>query len=257
MRKPELRQLTVAELIVDPNVQRSLDRARAARIADELDMNAIGVITVSRRPNGTYHVVDGQHRVEAIRLAGGDGERVQCRIFEGLTVMEEAHLFRLLNNTTRLMAIDKFKVRVVEGEPVAVFISDALARHGWKVELQSAGQSFSAVAAAERIYNRDKDAVERTISTITRAWGHTNAGVDGRIFEGLGLVFARYGSAVDDSDLVERLARYAGGPARLLGNARGMKDLLRVTVVAGVAEVIVELYNVRRKTRALPPWRSQ
>lgn len=256
MRKPELKQLPVQDLIVDPNVQRALDRSRASRIAEELDMHAIGVITVSRRTNGSYHVVDGQHRVEALRLAGGDNEKVTCRIFDGLTIEGEAKLFRLLNNTTKLQAIDKFRVRVVEGEPTAVDISQILAAHGWKVNLQSTAGYFSAVAAAERIYLRDRDAFERTIVTVTRAWGHDAAAVDGRLVEGIGLVYARYGDALGDADLVEKLARYPGGPGHLLGNARGMKDLMRITLVVAVADIVVELYNKGRRTRAVPPWRS-
>lgn len=256
MRKPEIRQLPVSGLIVDPNVQRSPDRGRAAKMAENLDLNAIGIVTVSKRANGSYHVIDGQHRVEALRLAGGEEEKVTCRVFEGLTLEDEARMFRLLNNTVKLTAIDRFRVRVVEGEPVAAGINETLARHGWKIMLASGEAAFSAVAAAERIYNRDPAALERAIVTVTRAWGHDSAGTDGRLFEGLGMVLARYGSAVDDTELVERLARYPGGPGRLLGKARGMTEVLRITLTVAVADVLVELYNARRRTRALPPWRS-
>lgn len=256
MRKPELRQLPVAGLIVDPNVQRSLDRGRVAKIAEDLDLSAVGVITVSHRGNGSYHVIDGQHRVEALRLAGGDGEKISCRIFDGLTIEDEARLFRLLNNTAKLQALDKFRVRVVEGEPVATAITQILAKHGWKIYPALGDGHFSAVVAAERIYNRDQNAFERTLTTITRAWGHDYAGVDGRIFEGIGLVYARYGSAIDDSQLADRLARRGGGPNRLLGDARGFRDMYRLSVTVGVADIIVELYNARRKTQAVAPWRS-
>jgi hypothetical protein len=256
MAKPEQRLLPVSGLIVDPNVQRPLDRSRVAKIADDLDLSAIGVVTVSHRGNGSYHVIDGQHRVEALRLAGGDGEKVLCRIFDGLTVEEEARLFRLLNNTVRLQALDKFRVRTVEGEAVATAITQILAKHGWKINPALGDGSFSAVVAAERIYNRDPQAFERTLITVTRAWGHDTSGVDGRIFEGIGLVYARYGSAVDDSQLADRLARRGGGPNRLLGDARGFRDMYRLSVVVGVADIVVELYNARRKTQALAPWRS-
>lgn len=256
MAKPTIRQLPVSALIVDPNVQRPLDRARSARIAEDLDLSAIGVISVSHRGNGSYHIIDGQHRVEALRLAGGENETVSCRIFEGLTLADEARLFRLLNSTVRDQALNKFKVRVVEGDPIATAINAMLAKHGWKIQPQLGDGNFGAVVAAERIYSRDPQAFERTLVTITRAWGHDGAGVDGRIFEGIGLVFARYGSAVDDSNLADRLARRAGGPGRLLGDARGFRDMYRLSVPVGVADIIVELYNARRKTQALPPWRS-
>lgn len=256
MANAEQKLLPVSKLIVDPNLQRNLDRQRAARIAEDLDPAAIGVITVSRRANGSYHIIDGQHRVEALRLAGGDKEQVNCRVFTGLSAEDEARMFRLLNNTTRLQALDKFRVRVVEGEKVATHISDLLAKYGWKVALSGADGTFIAVVSAERVYLRDPVAIERTIATITRAWGHTTTGTDGRIVEGLGMVYARYGSAVDDNDVVDRLAKYAGGPNRLLGNARAVRDMYRISVGSAVADIVVELYNARRKTRALAPWRT-
>lgn len=256
MRKPERRQLSVSTLIVDPSVQRGLDHNRIAKIADDLDVDAVGVITVSHRGNGTYHVIDGQHRVQALRLAGGDAEKVECRVFDGLSIEAEARLFRLLNNTAKLQALDKFRVRVVEGEPVAMAIQDILIKHGWKVAGGTGDGAFSAVTAVERIWARDPAAIERTIITITRAWGHIAAASNGSVVEGIGLVYARYGDTIEDKSMVDRLARYPGGPARLIGAARGIADTYRMKVTIGVADLVVELYNSQRKTKALPPWRA-
>lgn len=256
MRRPDTRQLPVSALIVDPNVQRGVDRNRVAKIADDLDLAAVGVITVSHRGNGSYHVIDGQHRVEALRLAGGDCEKITCRIFEGLSIEDEARMFRLLNNTARLQAMDKFKVRVVEGEPAAVAIGGLLAKHGWKVAGGAQDGNFAAVAAIERVYNRDPDAVERAITTITRAYGHSSDGMHMAIVEAVGNIYARYGDGIDDAALADRMARYAGGPARLVGAARGIADTYRISVASSVADILIERYNANRRTRAVPPWRA-
>ncbi len=264
MPKPENRALQVSELMVDPNVQRTCDYGRAQKIADELDMDALGIITVSRRPNGFNHIVDGQHRVEGVRLARGDEQRVPCRIHFGLTREEEARLFRLLNNTARPTAIDKFRIRVVEGEPVAVAISEVLGVHGWKVEGSPVEGSFASVVAIERVWRREPDAVERTIATITNAWGRTTKGSNGGIVEGIGLVYARFGDAVDDFALADKLSRFGGKsardiadrPARLIGAARGIAETYGWPVSKGVADLVVETYNKGRTTRALPAWRD-
>jgi len=68
-------------------------------------------------------------------------------------------------------------------------------------------------------------------------------------------VYARYGSAVDDGEFVDKLSKF-GTPAQLLGKAHALGDLIRRTVVACVAEIAVETYNAKRRTRALPPWRT-
>src|SRR5690606_9860472 len=236
MQKPELRPITVSSLIVDPELQRNLDQRRVNKIAEELDMDAIGGITVSHRPNGSYHFVDGQHRVAAVRIAKGDYEKVMCRVFIGLTTEEEARLFRLLNNTTKPQAIDLFRVRVIEGDEAAVRIADIVAGHGWRIEQQSLSGCFSAVAAAERVYRLDPVALERTIATVTRAWGHDPSSVDGRIVEGIGLVYARYSTAVDSGDMTDRLSRTFTANA-LLGRARALRDIIGGTVPRAVAEI--------------------
>lgn len=262
MHKPELKQLPVSILAVDRRVQRSsLDPRRAAKIAAELNRDALGVITVSRRIDGQHVIVDGQHRVEGLRIAGQGAGTVLCRVFTGLTLAEEAEMFRLLNNTAKVQYLDLFRVRVIEGDPVAVASAEIIERHGWKVSLNGGhDRYFNAVQAFERIYTRSRDkkpnAAEQALVTITTAWGHIGSAVDGRIFEGVGLLYLRYGAAVDTGEFVARLAKFPGGPGALLGKARGLRELIGGQVSHAVAEICVEFYNQRRKTRALPPWRA-
>lgn len=257
MHRPKVMQLPIRQLIVDPNVQRGLDRRRVTRIANELDVHALGVITVSQRPDGTYVVIDGQHRIEACKEAGRGELQVTARVYAGLTLPEEATLFRLLNNTAKPQFVDIFRVRVVEGEEVAVAVSQLAERYGWKVSVaRTASGSLLAIQSLEAVFRKDPIAAERTMATITRAWGHDPAGTDGRIIAGLGLVYARYQDAVDVENLADRLARRGGGPNKLLGDARGLAELIHTTVARAMAEVLVELYNSRRKTKALPAWRS-
>lgn len=254
MPQSEIRQLATEMLIVDPAIQRSLDRRRVAKMVADYDAEAVGVLTVSRRTNGSYHIVDGQHRHAAARLALGESAELACRVFTGLSTEDEARLFRLLNNTAKPQAIDLFRVRVIEGDPAATDIDRMIRNAGWDIKIASDPHAFSAVAAADRVYKADPCALEKSITTISKAWGHDEA--DGRVFEGIGLLFARYGEAIELTALAERLSVFPGGQRALLGKARGLADLMSVPVVKAVAEVVVEVYNARRKTKALPAWRS-
>lgn len=256
MLKPQLKQLPVSVLSVDPDLQRGQDARRVAKIEAEFDEGALGVITVSQRGTGTLHVVDGQHRVAAARLARGEDFKMPARVFTGLSTEEEARLFRLLNNTAKPTAVDLFRIRVLEGDPVAVEIDRILGKHGWRIYLQTADGFFAATAAAERVYRADPEAVEHAISTVTRAWGKDRSGADGRIFEGIGMLFARYGDLLDQQDLVDRLSR-SGTPGQLIGKARGLRELIGGTLTSALAEIVVEMYNARRRTRGLPAWRTK
>lgn len=251
MPSSEIRSLALKSLATDPDVQRSLDTRRVDKIAEDFDPNALGVITVSHRGGGTYFVVDGQHRAAAARIVKGDDWKISCRVFDGLSLEEEAGMFRLLNNTARVGALDLFRVRVIEGEKVAVYVDEMLTRHGLRV----GPGAFMAVTAAERIYNRDPMALERTLGVTVRAWGREGAAVDGRIIEGVGLVFARYGDAIDADSLGERLARNSDA-ASLIGRAHTFREMIKKSVVQCIAEIVVEIYNKQRSTRALPSWRS-
>lgn len=250
----QIRLIAAHQLIVDPAVQRNLDQRRVTTIAAAYDGEAVGVLTVSQRANGTYHIVDGQHRHAAARIAIGESVELPCRVFTDLTLQDEARLFRLLNNTNKVQAIDRFKVRVIEGEPAAVDIDRIIRHAGWKIGAVPSSHYFGAVAAADRLYKAAPAAVERSIMTITKAWGHDEA--DGRVFEGIGLLYARYGESVDLMELTNRLSVFPGGQRALLGKARGLANLLSTGVANAIAEVVVELYNSRRKTKALPAWRS-
>jgi len=252
----KIQKLPIGKLVVDSTIQRALDRGRVAKMVAEFDPMALGTVVVSRRDNGSYHILDGQHRTEAARLVLGDEAEISCEVFEGLTKPEEAHMFRVLNNTAKLQALDKFRVRVEEGEPVALAINDMLAKYGWVANASKSVGSLAAVAACERVHLRSPEALERALATVTRAWGHDIVGANASIVEGLGLIYARYEEQIDQADLTKRLATYAGGPEKLLGHARGFRDMYRLPVHVGVADLVVELYNQRRKTTAIPAWRA-
>ncbi len=254
MRKSETKDVPLDLLKVDPRVQRPENHRRVLRIAAELNLDALGLVCVSHRDDGDYYLIDGQHRIAALRVAGPPARPVACEVFTGLNMAEEAAMFRLRNNTAKVGYLDRFLVRVVEGDPRATDVEQTLKRHGWTINPNNQNGSFTAVAAYEKIHRLDAVAAERAIAAITRAWGHDRNGADFRIVEGIGLVYARYGDAVNTDDLTNRLAKFPGGASALLGKARGLHNLRGGVVPQAVADLVVELYNTRRKTKGLTPW---
>lgn len=255
--KPAIVTIAPELLMVDPAVQRDLDPRRVTRMAENLDLDAVGVLTVSLRTGGEMAIVDGQHRRAALLEAGRGAIATECKLFRGLALQQEAALFRLLNATSKPSAIDLFRVRVVEGEEVAVGASRLIESFGWRISLRNNSEHFGAVVAFERIFRRDPAAAGAALGTVTKAWGHDRGGADGRLIEGLGLVFLRYGDALDGAFLSARFAKQPGGAAALIGKARGLASMLSVTVPQAVAEVTVGIYNHHRRRQLLPPWRSE
>jgi hypothetical protein len=249
----ELVERKVGDLWVDPNVQRSLKKARVTTMAADFQPAALGVLTTSHRSPKRIHIIDGQHRYRAAEAAEYTGV-IQTMQYHGLSIPEEAALFRLLNTSEKVSRIDQFLIACVEQDPSAVELAGFLANHGWAVGTSATESRLSAIGALERVYALSPDAADATLHVLTVAFGHRPAAVQGSLIEGLGRVLAKYGRDVDLDDLAKRLAGAPGGPDGLLGNARGRSVTKTGNLSKQVARIIVELYNQRRRTTALPEW---
>lgn len=249
----EMIERKVGDLWVDPNVQRNLKKARVAKMAADFRPDALGVLTTSFRSPKRIHVIDGQHRYRAAEAAAHTGT-IQTMEYHGLTVPEEAALFRLLNTTEKVSRIDQFLIACVEQDPAAVRLAGFLNDHGWAVGGSATEARLSAIGSLERVFALSPEAADGTLAVLTLAFGHRAAAVQGALLEGLGRMLAKYGRDVDLDDLTQRLAKVPGGPDGLVGNARGQQLTRTGNLSTQVARVITNLYNQRRRTTALPEW---
>src|SRR4029077_5146505 len=112
-----LDNLRVAE---EGNGQRELTQGRVDRILGSgFDPELMGYPGVSER-DGHFWILDGQARVGALKQWLGEwkGQQVQCRVFIGLTVEQEAEIFLELNDFKQVSAFAKFLNAVTAGRPV-------------------------------------------------------------------------------------------------------------------------------------------
>jgi ParB-like chromosome segregation protein Spo0J len=248
-----IEQLSIESLGIDRRVQRECNHTWVAKIARDFDPNQLGIITVSRRDDGCVVVLDGQHRIEALRRVGLEGHEVDCRVLVGLTLEEEARTFRLLNNTSKPNLIDHFLVRVVEGDEVALDVKKILAKFGWQPSRNKIAGSFSAISTLEVIYRSDRQAAWWTIQTVTEAWGNCLAAAHGQIIAGLGGVYQRHGDEVNLSRMVQRLG--AIDPLEFLTRARALAAARGRRVGAAVSELAIAEHN-RGRGAQLPDWNA-
>ena len=257
--------LPVSKLMIDPRVQRKeLIVAHAREIAKNFDPKAFGVLTVSRREDGVLILLDGQHRKTALELAGLGDEEVPCHVLDGLTLPQEASLFRALNKTKRVNPLDQFLVSVVQEDPDAVAVNKICEQEGWKIYPGKVDNRIVATSSVLKVYlgfngerqERNPDALRRTLSVIRGTWGGAHAGVKGPLLLGIGAVFRKHGEQItneDASTLAERLGEQSGGPGGLLAQAQGLVIGAR-TLNHGVSFLVVRYHNYKRRTRVLPPW---
>jgi hypothetical protein len=245
----------VGDLWVDPNVQRSLKKARVAKMADNFNPDALGVLTTSNRGPKRIHIVDGQHRYRAAEAASYSGI-IQTMEYQGLSVPEEAAYFRLLNTTEKVSRIDQFLIACVEQDPAAVQLAGYLSAHGWSVGTSAIEARLSAIGSLERVYALRPEAADATLAVLTAAFGHRAAAVQGSLIEGLGRMLAKYlDQGVDLTLLAKKLSAVGGGPDGLLGNARGRQLTRTGNLSTQVAQIITnEIYNKGLRINALPKW---
>lgn len=250
--------IPASEIAFDPLVQRDLIPARVKALVANFNLDAVGVLTVSRRSASEVVNLDGQHRRAALVELGLGELAVPCHVYHGLSLPEEASMFRLLNDTRRATAMDDYLKGVIAGESECIAINECVESHGFYVSSDgNADKAIACVNAMRKVYRQRKSgmdgprALDLSLGTIVAAWGHRPDATDGQIVQGLGEVFLRFGDEVDRQALVTKLAKAKGGPSGIIGNARTLRDMQKGSIAGNVAQIVVGLYNNGRRSNRL------
>ncbi len=257
-------------LRVDGTYQRGLKTEHVNRIAREFKPRAFGVVVVSLRTDGSYWVLDGQQRCQALRVRFTD-ERilVPCQVFKGLTHEEEAQLFLDLNANKGMSTFERFRARIVALEPVAVDITNIITSRGLRLLNGSAAGAIGCVSACEAIYRNTRSTVKGikpqhladTLDTILNAWGPAREALCSTVVAGVGLLICVYHRQLDHKRLVTTLSRSypitGRGAGGLRSDGEQWADLHKGTVAAGITSIIIEKYNLLSKVNRLEQLRDK
>lgn len=252
----------VGELEVDRTVQRStVDMKKVERLKRTWNDGAVGYIVVSQRKSGQKVVIDGQHRFMAYASLSDNQGEMMAQVFQGLSLEEEAQLFLDTNYGNQPTLLDKFRVRGVAKDPVAVAVTQMVRAYGWDVNPSAQNGNIQAVGALERIYRTgevlqlEPHLLQSTLMVITRAWGLDRGGVQAVILEGIAALIGENDSNMDLKRLEASLKTYPGGPLGLHTDATTLAALKQGKVTMAVAIQVTDHYNKGRKARTLSPWR--
>lgn len=249
--KFEDRIVSVNDLEVDPQVQRfRYNPRKVEQIVRNYNEGRLGLVTVSKRNAVTMVVVDGWHRWEATRRVTDSNGTLKCRVFEGLTLAEEAQMFLDLNPGNQPTALDRYRMRLLTEDPETKAIDAAIHAYGWEVHPQKAVGHLQCVVALHRIQKladaseATTDLLKNTMLVVSRAWpGDKDAGA-AVILEGAAAVINEYREKLDLNRLVTQLRDYAGGPGALASNAQQLSRVTRARAPMSVADLMVKQYNL-------------
>jgi hypothetical protein len=225
--------------------QRELRPSHVNKIIVEFDVEKLGVLTVNYR-DGHYYVVDGQHRLEALRSIGWGDQQLECATYAGLSEDQEAELFLQLNAVLAVNTYAKYQVGVAAGRREDVHIRDILAEHGLKITSDSNTQgAVHCVATLKRLYRATGPAnLDRTLAVVHTSYG--DLGMKATIVGGIGRVLDRYGSDIDDASLIQRLSTVPGGLNALTSRAQQTRQLSSCPAEHAVAVACVQLINTSK-----------
>jgi len=237
-------------LQVHPIAQRKLVPAHVKRLSDALDLDAVGALDVVEQ-RGKYWIVDGQHRWAAMMSHGLGEWKVRCELHvDAKTDADACWLFLKLNDTARVHVYDKFRNKVVAGDPVAVKTNRVVESLGLEVSPSKGTGRVRSISSLQRLCAADDgESLAATLGILHEAFGDSSEAFDGSLIDGLGRLMVKYNGEIDRAALVRRLSKYPGGSAGIIGDARGMARFNGGTLGVCAAEVIAGTYNRRRGSK--------
>lgn len=155
-------------LNVDHRYQRNnVSQTRIANIRANWSWQALGVLLVMRRRDGTFWVFDGQHR----KLAADAREDIQllpCLVFdcdgtEDVEAAREALAFLLANTNRGAMdRYSKLRAALQARDEIAVAMNEMVESSGYSFARGGAAeQTVACIDAIEREFKRDREAARK------------------------------------------------------------------------------------------------
>lgn len=143
----------------DSSYQRYLSMNYVQQLLSRWDPRACGPLLVSRRKNGALFIIDGQHRLEAMKMR--EETQAMCRVTNNLDEAEEAKIRIATQFIKPERAWERFKARVVSKDKEALAIVALLRTVNVQVQMEprlpaGATNVVRSVRSIENIYALDK-----------------------------------------------------------------------------------------------------
>jgi hypothetical protein len=251
----EIQFVRLGSMAIPPHAQRELKSQKVDAILANFDLDVFGLPVVSHR-RGVYYVLDGQHRVEAMKQWLGkawEDQRIECRVYEGLSEADEADKFDRLNDTMPVSGFDKFRIRVNANRETEVKIKKTVEAEGLRISRDEVPGAIQAVGTLRRVFVRAGDkALGKTLRIIRDSFG--DAGFEAPVIDGIAHMVQRYDGLIDEKVAVGQLSTTHGGVKGLLNRAATLHKQTGGIKAHCVAAAAVDIINTKRGRKKLPSW---
>ncbi len=191
----QIQMLPLARIVTE-DYQRVLNMKNVAGIVRDFDPAKLGVLVVSHRADGSYAVLDGQHRLTALRKLGFAS--ANCIVLEGMTIQQEADYFRRQNeNKQSLRIADTFNAAVWAEDEESVMIKAVLDRYGFRLGKSGHPMCICAIGALQSIIRQfGVDVLDLTLASIAVTWNQDSTILRREMLAGLSEFWSRFAQKV-------------------------------------------------------------
>jgi len=200
---------------------------------------------VITKPNGQghYHIVEGQHRVWAVRAVFGDEEKLKCRMVNASDPARAAEIFLGINAGRKAVKpVPQFLVAVTAKREPQTSINRLVGKLGYRVQASKADYSISAVNSLIYVHDRQGfDVLHATLLTLKNSWGGDATAFQGDLIRGYAIFINEFPHMIPSrmSDVIPK----AFSPNQLLAASRLYAEQHRVPLLEGVSETVRARYN--------------
>lgn len=246
-------RLRVKDLRIDPSYQREVRQAWVKHIVDNFDPYLLDPLDVSRRVDGSHYVMDGQHRLLALREMGYDDQLVDCLVFEGLTVQQESRRFNTQDNRKQLTALERFRSRLIEGQSAELTVNEVVRDCGFRIDFARHGRAGNIRCVGSLLQARKVGGashLREVLMAIRDAYG-TELAPDALMVDGISMFLRHYEGQYDMARLIDVLRGVA--PEQLAREAKSYQGATRTSAKASYATVLAkDYYNKGLRRNRLP-----
>lgn len=234
--------------------QRPVDDREVDRLVREWDERLFEPLAVSYR-EGRYNVIDGQHRISAMRkLHGGREVMIRCKVYSGMTYEQEAELCYKLDKAKKRLSLSQSTNALAESgmdaETTEIRRLMNSAGFVWALGQRHGGEYE--VIATRAVINAYHFLGGSTFFRMFRLLGDTWMGdprsVMGPVLSGMALFLKTYGEELSDNTFIKRMSSV--DPDEII--RRGKLDFSTNSAALRYAKVILEKYNSTRGGKKLP-----
>lgn len=255
--KPKYLKINSRDLLIPEHAQRKFNKLHGDKLAANFTMEKYKPIDVSFR-NGKYYVIDGQHRLYAMKKRHDGDCSILCYVHYGMTEYDESMFFlNQLKDTKVILTTDRMRIRHMMGDETVVGMVRGAEAAGFTIDFSNckANNRITALSALEKVYDAiSYEQYVKMMKTLKRAYNGRADSLCREMLLGFGLFFNKYYGRFDCNVLADSLkANSAPNDILLEGRSydtrHGDGALYRGKPYA---RAILKIYNSRRIKNKLP-----